>query len=172
MDALPLIGHDLHKSEMEYYGKFGHTIRRIQHIALMSRIGICHTTYHLETQTVAPTLHGFQGIKCCVQYLASHPQKPIIYPSNSYYGSNVIRITWGENQVEEQTTHNCLEYHQCADHARIINRRQSVSGILHTLLGVAVFWKLHIQPAIASDSTDGEIRCMYRDVKKTKVFQI
>ena len=44
-------------------------------------------------------------------------------------------------------------------------------GIIHTLLGVAVCWKLQIQPAIASDSTDGEIRCIYKAVKKTKVIR-
>ena len=35
--ALPLPGHALHKEEMEYHGKFGHKIGRIQHIDLMSR---------------------------------------------------------------------------------------------------------------------------------------
>ena len=44
-------------------------------------------------------------------------------------------------------------------------------GIIHTLLGVAVCWKVYIQLAIASDSTDGETRCMYKAVKKTKVIR-
>ena len=109
---------------------------------------------------MAPNLPGFQSIKCCVQYLASHPHKPIFYSSNSYDGSNVIRLTWSGNQVEDHTTQNCLECHQDADHVRILNRRRSVSGIINTLLGVAVCCKSHIQPAIESDSTDGEIRCM------------
>ena len=60
---------------MEYHGKFGHTI---QHIALMSRIEFFYSTFHLYTQTVAPTLPGFQGIKRCVQYLASHQHKSIL----------------------------------------------------------------------------------------------
>ena len=33
---------------MEYHGKFGHTIGRIQHIALMSIIGICYTVWRLK----------------------------------------------------------------------------------------------------------------------------
>ena len=41
MAKLPLKGNDLHKEEIEYYGKFGHTIGRIQHISLMSIIDIC-----------------------------------------------------------------------------------------------------------------------------------
>ena len=45
-----------------------------------------YATCRLETQTVAPTLSGFQGIKRCVQYLASHPHKPIFYPYNYYDG--------------------------------------------------------------------------------------
>ena len=31
--------------------------------------------------------------------------------------------------------------------------------------------KVHNQPDIASDSTDGEIRCMYKAVNKTKVIR-
>ena len=77
MAALPLIGNALHKAQMEYYGKFGHTLGKIQHIALMSRIDICYSNYSIATQTVAPTLPGFQGIKRCVQYLASHPNNAI-----------------------------------------------------------------------------------------------
>ena len=130
------------KAEIEYHGKFGHILGRIQHIALMSRIDLCCATCRLATQTVALTLPGLQGIKRCVQYLDSHQHKPIFYPSNSYDGSNVIRLTWSGNQVEDYTTQICLECHQDADHARILNRRRSVSGIIHTLLGVAVCWKL------------------------------
>ena len=103
MAALPLTGHALHKSEMEYHGKFGHTLGRIQHIALMSRIDLFYSTSLLATQTVAPTLPGFQCIKQCVQYLASHPHKPIFYSSNYYDGSNFIRLTWIRNQVEYHT---------------------------------------------------------------------
>ena len=58
---------------MEYHGKFGHTLGRIQHIAIMSRIDLFNATCCLATQTVAPALPGFQGIKRCVQYLASRP---------------------------------------------------------------------------------------------------
>ena len=40
MAALPLTVNSLHKSEMEYHGKIGHTLGRIQHISLISRIDI------------------------------------------------------------------------------------------------------------------------------------
>ena len=83
MDYLPLTINDFHKSYMEYHGKFGHTIVHIQHIDLMSIIDICYTACHLETQTVSPTIPGFQGIKLCIKYLSSHPTKHIFYPSNS-----------------------------------------------------------------------------------------
>ena len=99
MAALPLTWYALHKAEMDHHGKFGHTLGRIQHISLMSRIDICYSTCHIATQTVAPGIPGFQGIKWCVQYLASHPHKPIFYLSNYYYGSNIIRLTWSGNQV-------------------------------------------------------------------------
>ena len=64
--ALTLIGHALHKAEIEYHGKFGHTLGRIQHIALMSRIDLFYATCSLATKNVAPTLPGFKGIKRCV----------------------------------------------------------------------------------------------------------
>ena len=93
MAALPLTVHALHKSEMEYHAKFGHTIGRINQISLMSILDICCTAYLTANQTMSPTLPGFQGIKLCVQYMDSHPHKPIFYPSNYYDRSNVIRLT-------------------------------------------------------------------------------
>ena len=84
----------------------------IQYIALMSIIDLCYATFCLAT--------------------------PIFDPLNSYDGSNVIRITWSVNQVEYHQTQNLLEYHKYADHYRIFNRRRSVPGIIHTLLGVDV----------------------------------
>ena len=71
---------------MEYHGKFGPNIGRIQHIALMSRIDICYATFHIATQTMAPTITSFQGINISVQYLDSHPHKIIFSTSNSYDG--------------------------------------------------------------------------------------
>ena len=70
--ALPLTEHALHKAEMEYHGKFGHTLGRIQHIDIMSRIDLCYANFRLYNQTVGPTLPDFQGIKSWVQYLTSH----------------------------------------------------------------------------------------------------
>ena len=86
MAALKLTGHTLHRAELEYQGKFGQTLGRIQHIYLISRIGILNATFRLATRTVTPTLSGIQAIKGCVQYLARNPHKPIFYPSNYYYG--------------------------------------------------------------------------------------
>ena len=138
MAVLKLTVNALHKSELEYHGKFGHNIGRMQHISLMSRIVTCYTAFHLETQNVAPNLPGFQGIKSCIKYLTTHPHKPIFYPSNYYDGSNFIILIWSGNQFIYYTTHNCLECHQYADRAIIINRRWSVSGIIRTLLGISV----------------------------------
>ena len=108
MAALPFTCNALHKAEMEYHGKFGHTLGGIYNIYLASRIDICDTSCRLDTQTLAPTLPCFLGIKRCIIYLSSHPHKPIFYPSNSYYGSNVIRSTCIDNKVEYYTTQNCL----------------------------------------------------------------
>ena len=51
LDEIPLTGNVLHKEEMEYHGTFGHTLGRIQHIALMSILGIYYATYCIETKT-------------------------------------------------------------------------------------------------------------------------
>ena len=58
----------------------------IQHIALMSIIDFFCEICRLDTQTLAPTIPGFQGIKCCVKYIGSLPHKPIFYPYNYYDG--------------------------------------------------------------------------------------
>ena len=89
---------------MGYHGKFGHTIKGILHISLMSRIGICYATCRLATQSVAPAIPGFQGTKRCVQYLGSQPHIPIFYPSCSRDGSNIIRLSCSGNQAEKYTT--------------------------------------------------------------------
>ena len=62
MAALPFTVNTLSKSEMEYPGKFGHAIGRIQHISIMNKIGIFYIACLLGTQTVAPKLPGFQGL--------------------------------------------------------------------------------------------------------------
>ena len=123
----------------KYNIKCGHTLGRIQYIYILNRIDICCRSCRLETQTVAPNIPGFQGIKQCIKYMYIQPHKLIFYPSNPYDGSNFIILTWGGNQIEYYTTHNCLECHQDADHDLIINRRRSVSVIIHTILGVS-FW--------------------------------
>ena len=57
------------------------------------------------------------------------------------------------------------------DHAIIINRGWYLSETIHTLLGVYALWKVQIQPKLAFDSADGEIRCLYESVNNTKYFQ-
>ena len=66
----------------------------------MIRTEICYTSYHMKTQTVAHNISGFQGIKCCIQYLDSHSHKPIFYPYNSYDVSDTIRLICIGNKVE------------------------------------------------------------------------
>ena len=44
------------------------------------RVYIFYIALRLETQTVTPTLLGYQGLKKCIQYLASRPHKPILIP--------------------------------------------------------------------------------------------
>ena len=63
MAAVPLSGNYLYKAEMEYHGKFGHTIGRIQSIAITDRIYICYTDLRLGTQTVTPNLPVFHGLQ-------------------------------------------------------------------------------------------------------------
>ena len=72
--------------------------------------------------------------------------------------------------VEDCKFQNCLQYHTGGYHARSINRRRYISDIVHTLLGIAVFWKVWIQPTVASWSTDVEIRYVYNNVNEAKVI--
>ena len=86
MAALPLTGNSPSKAEMGYHGKFGHTLGRKHHIYIMIRIDIFYIAFHRGTQTVAPTLPGFQVLDICIQYLDSQPHKHIFYRYNSYDG--------------------------------------------------------------------------------------
>ena len=60
---VPLTGNSLQKEEKKYHGKFGHTLGRIKKIATMSIIDTCYIEFFLRTQTVTPTLPGFQCLK-------------------------------------------------------------------------------------------------------------
>ena len=57
---------------------------------------------------MSSTLPVFQGLKLCIQYMASPPPRPIFYPYISYNVLDFIRLTWSGTEVEEYTTHNCL----------------------------------------------------------------
>ena len=72
-------------------------------------------------KNVAPSITCFQGISFCIQYLAIHTHKPICHTYNYYAGSNLIRFTLSGYQIEDYTTHSCLELHQDADHGITIN---------------------------------------------------
>ena len=128
----------------------------MHHISIMSRLDIFYTACQLGTQTVTPTITDFQGLKYCIKYQDSHPNKPTFYTFNYYYGSNFIRFTWNGNQSEDYKTQNCIVYHQDTYHARTLNRRWSVLGIVHHLLDVALLLlKVNIKLSVASESTDG-----------------
>ena len=120
---------------------------------------------------MSTTIPCFKYPKRCIQYLINHPHKPILYPSNSYHGSNFIILTCSGDQVEDYITQNCLGRHQYSDHALILNRRIHVSGIIHTILGVSLLWTFQIKSAVASASTGEEIHYMYKSIKNTKDIQ-
>ena len=86
MTSLILAYNYLCSTEMEYHGKFEHNIGQIQHISIIIIIDIFYTACLRGTQNVAPTLPSFQGIERYIQYLSSHLNKTIFYPSNYYYG--------------------------------------------------------------------------------------
>ena len=117
---------------------------------------------------MATTLPGFKYLKSLIQFISGHPHKNTFYPSTVDDGSNVISLTRSGNQVEDYTTHNCMEYEQDSDNDQIINIRWYMSGIIHALLDVNKYCKFQINTEVSSDSTDGETHCLYRAYKKTK----
>ena len=106
---------------------------------------------------MAHTLPGFQVLISCIQYLASHPHKPIFNISNYSDGSNITRLTQSGIKIEDYTSQKFLECHQEIDHAIILKIRQKCSGIIHTLLGIVACWKLQIQLDVSSESTYEQI---------------
>ena len=76
---------------MEYHGKFGHNLVRIQKIDIMINNDMFYTDCRLITQTVAPNIPGFQCFKRYIQYIASYFNKTvfvllihIMYQMSSY----------------------------------------------------------------------------------------
>ena len=126
MDAVPSTWNDIYKSEMEQHGKFGHNLGQIHKTAIMIRVEICYTACNLGNHMWCLLFLYINISKDVLNSLIVTPTN-LFYPFNSYGGSNVIRLTWSVNQVEDYTTQNCLECHQYADHARTINRRRLVS---------------------------------------------
>ena len=57
MAVLIITDNTLHKSGLEYHGKFGHNIGRIQHIARMNIIDIFYTACLLAKQAVVLYLY-------------------------------------------------------------------------------------------------------------------
>ena len=49
-----------------------------------------------------------------------------------------------------------------------MNSRTLVSVIINNLLSIDVWWKVQIQRDVASECNDGEIRYMYKFIRKTK----
>ena len=70
--------------------------------------------------------------------------------------------------MEYYTTQNFLACHQYADHVQIISRWWYVYGIINTLLDIYFFWRIKIQPDVDSDSTEVEIKWLYKNSKNNK----
>ena len=79
-------------------------------------------------------------------------------------------MTWGSDWI----LHNPKTFWKAINiqetYAQVLNIRKSFSGIIHNILGAAVWWKLYIQPAVESDFTDGKISHIYKSVKKIKAI--
>ena len=63
---------------------------------------------------------------------------------------NIIIMEWIGGKYGYQLTQNCLELHQDNNH---YNNLQGclIYGIVHTLLGVAISWRVQIQQSNFSD---------------------
>ena len=89
MDVVTMAETAIQKSCKEDHNKLGHTMGRIQHISIISRIEFFYKDCFPGTQTSSPTLIGFQGLNICIKYLDNHPYKPTFFFSGSYDGSSV-----------------------------------------------------------------------------------
>ena len=159
---------DLVHLEQEYGASYAHTYGQLLHVAQSSRPDLSYPLCRLGYfQTVLCSL-GFQSLRRVLRYLATHPNKPLIFPKKiKPNGSTNIRVYWSCKEYEDFSITNCLAAHQDTGFAKDKLMRSSYAALLHTFLGTAINWQVRCL-ILPVSSTDAELRILYMALLKTR----
>ena len=160
--------HDLVDLEQLYGGAYPHTYGKVLHVGISSRSDICYALSRLgHFQTVVCKL-GFESLRRILRYLSSHTNKPLVFPKHIKRSSTTtIRAFWSRKEYEDITYTNALAGHQDTGFAADKILRSSYAGMMHTMLGTVISWKVK-RLLLTVNSTDGEVRILYLSLLKTK----
>ena len=136
------------------------------HVYVWTRPDLGFADTRLASNIQAPTECAFAGLYRQLRFLATHGNRPIIYPRGSIDGFHTYRIDFDPPKFEAIDLPNGLMILVDSDHARDKATRRSCESAMAFLLGVIVDWKIGKQKFVALHSTDSEIRGTFSGVKR------
>ena len=160
--------HELIELEKQYGASFSHTYGQVLHVSVSSRLDLGYSMARLgHFQTIRCKL-GFECLRRVLRYLYLHSNKPLIFPKLVKRDSTThIRAFWSKKEYEDIDFSNKLAGHQDSGFANDKVLRSSFGGIIHTLLGTAINWKVK-KLLLPVNSTDAEVRILYFSLLMTK----
>jgi hypothetical protein len=92
LEQLPATPTELKELEKRYMGTFPGILGEIMHIECITRFDLSYTIRRLGAYTHAPNAAAFAGLYRALRYIATHPHRPIMYPSKDLSGYEELRV--------------------------------------------------------------------------------
>ena len=167
-DEIPLLPGEKTSLVKFHNGSLEKWVGALMNIRVGVRLDISYSVMRLSTYMSHPTKPEYEALHHCMIYLLHHPHLPIMYPRKPLK-KNPLGFNFNKGVAELSSSYNKLEYdaYHDADIARDLCDRRSVDFNMHMMNGVAIDWKFHKQPTVATHSNDAEIRYLYSVVKDT-----
>ena len=167
-DALPTDKEDLQNLEIEFGGSYLTLYGKLLHVATISRPQTCNALSRLGKFQSCPNRFGFVCLRRIIQYLATYPNVPLIYPKQEL--STLSPIACFHKQQKMDLPHVLSQFID-SNYATDLSDRKSVSSDIILLGAVAVSWKVNKDMSLASSTTDAETRAAFRGIKRLIVIR-
>lgn len=170
-NAHPCTVESLLDLESEFGASYPHMHGKILHINISSRPDIAYALARLGYFQSVQCRLGFESIKRVLRYLATHLNKPLVFRKGLSRDSvSSIRAFWSRNEFEDFSFANCLAAHQDSSFSPDKILRSSFAGIMHTILGTIIDWKVK-KLILPINSTDAEVRILCLSLLRTKIIR-
>jgi hypothetical protein len=127
------------------------------HIECITRFDLSYTIRRLGAYTHAPNAAAFAGLYRALRYIATHPHRPIMYPSKDLSGYEELRVDFDSPNFKSMDLPNKPLQMADSDHARDTSTRRYIHNVVALINGVCVGQKTKQQRATALHSTHSEI---------------